>query len=127
MLLISVAIAFYWYDPIASMYQDKDTAARNIGYVFSGLLKALLFCTVWALTPWSPLSVRLGVSLVCGWGAWESLLESACMMAIGIQNEPPTTGLYRGLCDVATGIPIYMPTLLMVVLVFAWGASRKRG
>ena len=125
MLLIAVVIAFYAYDPLASTYPDKDTAARNLQYVFSGLLKVLLFCTVWALAPWKPVSVRIGTSAACGWGAIESFQESACMMSIGIQYDAPTPGLYRGLCDIVTGWPVYMGTMVLVLLIFAYQFSKR--
>lgn len=82
LLLVTVWMTHYAYDPIASFYAEPPAAARAIFYVLRGF-------------------------------------------ALGIET-PISTGPYRGLCDVLTGWPIYMGTVLLVLLVFSLQYTRPR-
>ena len=64
------------------------------------------------------MSVRLAVSTVCAWGALEEAQTAVCMAANGFGGKVATAP-YAGLCDAVTGLPIYMGTLLLVLLLFA--------
>lgn len=124
LLLVLVVGTHYGYDLAASFYANPDSAARSIFYIFRGVEGTVLYCIVWALAPMRPVHLRLAVSVVCAWGAIESAQTSICRLAVGITNKP-TTGLYRGLCDVVTGWPIYMGTLLLVLLIFAFQYTKR--
>ena len=125
LLLLMVVVTHYAYEPIAEFYSTQQSA-RAVFYVLRGIEGTLLYCIVWALTPYKPLHIRFAVSAVCAWGALEEAQTAVCRIAVGIDNHPDTKQ-YHGLCDMVTGVPIYMLTLLVVLLIFAWGASRKRG
>lgn len=125
LLLVMVVGTHFTYELFAEHYENPQSAARAIFYVLRGIEGTLLYCIVWALTPFRPLRVRLPVSLICAWGALEESQTAVCRVAAGIDNHPDTQR-YHGLCDLVTGLPIYMLTLLIVLLVCAYGATRTR-
>lgn len=116
LLLLMVVLTHYGYAPLASFYAHPDEAGRALFYILRGLEGALLFCVVWALAPREPLWFRYGVSLACAWGAIEEAQTAICRVALGIASAPHTEP-YQGLCDLVTGWPIYMITLVVVLLV----------
>lgn len=124
-LLVIVVVTHYGYEPMAGFYADPGHAARAIFYVLRGLEASLLYLIVWALTPWKPIYVRLAVSAVCAWGALESVQTSLCRISLGIDNTVGTKP-YQGLCDLVTGLPVYMMTLILVLLIFAFQYTKQR-
>lgn len=123
LLLFLVIGTHYTYDLIAAYYPDPHSAARAIFYVLRGVEGSILYLIVWALVPLRPMHVRLSCSTVCAWGALEEAQTAICRASVGITNNP-STGQYHGLCDFVTGIPVYMLTLLAVVLVFVWQSTK---
>ena len=119
LLLVMIVGTHYTYDIIAMYYTDPHAAARAVFYVLRGIEGSILFLIVWALTPFRPLYLRLPISILCAWGALEEAQTAVCRLSVGIENNI-NTGQYHGLCDVVTGLPIYMATLLIVLLVFVW-------
>lgn len=128
LLLVVLIGTHYGYDLLAGLYPHPAAAARAWFYVLRGFEGSVLYLIVWYLTPYRPLPVRYAVSLVCAWGALESIQTSVCRLVIGIEAKP-NTGLFAGLCDVVTGWPIYMLTLLVVIMVTSVrnNAGRKHG
>lgn len=128
LLLVVTGGTHYGYDLLAGFYPHPDEAARAWFYVLRGVEGTVLYLLVWRLTPYRPLAVRYGASLVCAWGALESIQTSICRLAIGIEATPETS-LFTGLCDIATGWPVYMLTLLGVSMVTSIrnNAGRKHG
>lgn len=129
LLLVLVVVTHYGYDLLASFYPDPGAASRAWFYVLRGIEGGLLYLVVWSLAPLRPAAVRIGVAVACAWGALEELQTAACRLAVGIDRtaEP---GLFRGLCDVVTGWPVYMLTitaaLLVSVLRFRRGKNNGR-
>lgn len=118
LLLVLVVVTHYAYEPLAGFYANQRHAAQAIFYALRGVEGAVLYLVVWSLTPFRPLSVRLAVSTVCAWGALEEAQTAVCMAANGFGGKVATVP-YAGLCDAVTGLPIYMGTLLLVLLLFA--------
>lgn len=115
LLLVLVAVTHYGPPFLAGLYPDPDSVVRAWFYILRGIEGALLFCVVWALAPHTPTFMRYGVALTCAWGALEEAQTAICRAAIGIEKKAQV-GLFEGLCDVATGWPIYM-TVVSLVLV----------
>lgn len=124
LLLVIVVLTHYGGDLLATMYLDQAAASRAWFYVLRGLEGGLLFLIVWSLTPVQPLAVRYGASLACAWGALEEFQTAACRLAIGI-DQTAESGLFRGLCDVVTGWPVYMLTITSALLVAALRFQRQ--
>lgn len=122
LLLILVASTHIGYDVIASFYPDHVKAAKAWFYILRGFEGTFLYLIVWALTPWKPISVRLATSLVCAWGAAEELQTAIWRLGYGIENFPEPSA-FKGLGEMVTGWPIYMLSLLAVLVIFAH--SRK--
>ena len=125
LLLLIVVVTHYGYEPIAGMYADPGHAARAIFYFLRGVEGTLLYCIIWAMTPWKPAHARLAVSVVCAWGALESAQTAICRAAIGFGSAAETKP-YAGLCDVVTGWPIYMGTMFVVLIAFALNYTKKK-
>lgn len=106
------------YDVLASFYKDYARASAGWFYVLRGVEGTVLYLIVWSLTPWNPKHVRLAVSAACAWGALEEFQTAACRLSLGF-TKVPEPGPFHGLCDLVTGWPIYMLTLLAVLLIFA--------
>lgn len=119
-LLVLVAMTHYGYDLLAQAFDDAEAAARALFYVLRGIEGFALFGVVWMLAPRRPRPAYIGLSLACAWGMLEEAQTSVCRLAQGIQNVV-SPGPFRGLCDVVTGLPIYMLTagLVLVVASFA--------
>lgn len=118
LLLVLVVVTHYAYEPMAGFYAEPRHAAQAIFYTLRGIEGTILYGIVWALTPYRPLHIRLAVSTVCAWGMLEEAQTAICMANIGFIKGVKTQA-YEGLCDMVTGVPIYMGTLLLVLLIFA--------
>lgn len=119
LLLLIVTVTHMGYDPIAGFYPENQARAAS---AWHSVLRAfpestLLYLLVWLLTPWQPVAARLAASAVCAWGALESFQIAACRLQYPMNQPPPRTELYTGLCDVVTGWPIYLLTVSMLMLV----------
>jgi hypothetical protein len=119
LLLAIVAITHMAYDPIASLYDTNPSrAAAAWHHVLRAFPEAtLLYLIVWLLIPYRPVTVRYACSAVCAWGALESFQIAACRLQFPMNQPPPKTELYVGLCDVVTGWPIYMLTIGVVLCI----------
>jgi len=129
LLLISCVMAHYGYDLIASFY--PPSSQLRAGKAWHSVLRAvpetmILYLAVWVLMPWRPIGLRLATGLVCAWGIIESWQIAACRLQYPMDQPPPDTQLYTGLCDAVTGWPIYMLTLT-AVLMLATLSVRRRG
>jgi len=127
LLLLIVVITHMAYDPIGSLYPANQVrAAANWHSVLRAFPEAtLLYLLVWLLLPWEPVSVRIAGSVVCAWGAIESIQIAACRLQYPMNQPSPKTELYTGLCDAATGWPIYMITITVVLLISFLRQHRK--
>lgn len=130
LLLLIVAVTHMGYDPIATLYPDENqlAAAKAWQHVLRAFPEAtLLWLTVWLLIPWNPIAVRLGGSIVCCWGALESFKIAACRLQFPMDRKPPATPLFGGLCDTATGWPIYTMTAgaVFAVTLLVWLKRKK--
>jgi hypothetical protein len=120
LLLAIVAVTHVAPDLIGSLYTtDSQVRAAT---AWHSVLRAfpestLLYLIVWLLMPWEPKPARIAASLVCAWGAAESFMIAGCRLQFPMDRPPPKTELYTGLCDVATGWPVYMLTIAVVLLV----------
>ena len=90
-LLFLIAIVHYAYDPLASAYTDKATAARGIFYVLRGVEGSALFILIGLLIR------RPLVMAICLWGALEEAQTSVCGMAHGLVDKHPYEP-FVGLC-----------------------------
>ncbi len=128
LLLLIVAITHTSYDLIGELYANPTRAATSWHHVLRAFPEAtLLYLIVWSLIPWKPISVRIAGSLACAWGALESFQIAACRVTYPMDQPPPKTALYTGLCDVVTGWPIYMLTITVVLLISLLTRPSYRG
>ncbi len=117
LLLVVVAVTHVGYDPISTLYEHPLAAAKAWHSVLRAIESLVLYLVVWSLTPWAPVKVRYAVSLVCAWGALESLQIAACRLALPMDRPPPNVPPGSGMCDLVTGWPIYLLTTLAVLAV----------
>lgn len=135
LLLVLCVITHYAYEPLAEFYTDPDHAARAIFYALRGVEGAVLYGLVWRLA-WCLARKRAaysaaafgGVSLACAWGVLESAQTAVCRVAVGI-GEAAESERYSGLCDAATGLPVYGLTMLVALVVasLVQGADDAKG
>jgi hypothetical protein len=90
-LLVLIAGTHYFYEILASAYQDQGAAARAIFYALRGIEGAALFVVIGLLAR------RPLVWLVCLWGAFEESQTAVCRLARGIDNVPGYEA-FQGLC-----------------------------
>lgn len=120
LLLIIVAVTHLGYDPIGGLYADPERAGKAWHVVLRAFPEAtLLYMLVWLLAPWKPLAVRYGASMACAWGMLESFEIAACRLQFPMDRPPPDAKVYTGLCDIVTGKPIYLITVVIVMLIGA--------
>jgi hypothetical protein len=125
---VLVIVTNYVPDLIADFYppEVEMAAVRAWQLVARGFQAFILFLMVWALLPWKPKEARLAGSLAAGWGAVESIQIPMCRLAYDMTQRPQAdTQLYKGMCDHVTGWPIYMGTLLLVLLIFAFQYTKR--
>ena len=123
LLLVLVVLTHYSYDLIAGFYANQLAAAKAWHSVLRAFEATLLYLVVWSLVPQKPTAVRYAAAAACSWGAFESVQIAACRLQYPMDRPPPDTALYTGLCDAATGLPIYMMTVFVVLLI---AVLRKR-
>jgi hypothetical protein len=123
LLLVLVVLTHYSYDLIASFYANQLAAAKAWHSVLRAGEGTLLYLVVWSLVPLKPTAVRYGAAVACAWGVFESAQIAVCRLQYPMDRPPPDTALYTGLCDTATGLPIYMLTVFIVLCI---AVLRKR-
>jgi hypothetical protein len=127
LLLLMVVVTHYGYDIVGALYPGHEVAAATAWHlVFRAFEAALLYLIVWSLVPWRPAFVRCGASLVCAWGALESLQIAVCRLQFPMDRKPPSTPLYTGMCDAATGWPIYMLTIGLALVCCVAGKGERK-
>jgi hypothetical protein len=117
LLLVLVVITHYSYDLIASFYANQLAAAKAWHSVLRAVESTVLYLAVWSLVPLKPAAIRYAAALACTWGAAESAQIAACRVLYPMDRPPPDTPLYSGLCDKATGLPLYMMVITAILLV----------
>jgi hypothetical protein len=117
LLLVLVVTTHYGYALIANAYADPLVASKSWHSVLRAVESTVLYLAVWSLTPREPVGVRCATAIACIWGAAESAQIAGCRLAFPMGQPPPGVSLYTGLCDTATGLPIYMLTVSIVLLV----------
>lgn len=131
LLLVMVGLTHIGPDNIASLYPvDQVRAAKAWHYVLRAFPEStLLYLMVWNLTPWEPIPRRLAVSVACFLGAFFSFQIALCRVQFPMNQPPPDTELFTGLCDKATGMPVYMMALgaIAVLLVTFLIRPREKG
>ncbi len=127
LLLVIVVAAHYLPDNVAVTYaQPVQIGAANAwSQVFGHGETMMLWLIIWALVPYKPVSARFACAVVCAWGAAEHFSALACRLQFDMTRPPPSPDLYRGMCDVVTGLPVYMGTMVAVLLIFALNYTRK--
>lgn len=128
LLLVMVVVTHYAPDLIGSFYPGAEIAsAKAWQLVLRGFEATLLYLIVWSLIPWKPVITRIAGAAVCAWGAVESIQIPLCRLSFDMTKPPSSdTKLYAGLCDAATGIPVYMGTMILVLLVFAFQYTKNK-
>lgn len=126
LLLALVVMTHYAPAILGSLYADAGAATRAWFYVLRGIEGAALFGLVWALAPRKPAHVRYGIALACAWGMLEESQTAVCRLAVGIERRV-TVPIFGGLCDVATGWPVVVITLLLVMAGMALVLDKKMG
>ena len=117
-LFALVAAVHFGYEPLSAGYPDPASAGRAIFYVARGVEGTALYALVWALA-WRRLpKSRLGISIACSWGCFESAQTAVCRLAVGIGNRT-VPGPYRGMCDLAADFPVYGMTAVLVLVAAA--------
>jgi hypothetical protein len=112
-----VVVTHYGYALIADFYAAPEMAARAWASVLRGVEASTLYCLVWSLVPIRPAWVHRAVAVACGWGMFESAQIAGCRLMFPMDRAPPVTALYAGLCDNAFGVPIYMLTVFVVLII----------
>lgn len=115
LLLVVVVVRHYGADVLAQFYGDTDFARRALFYALGGIQGVVLYAVVWALTPFKPTYVRIGVSILCAWGMLEEAQVAVCRFAWGIERKTEVS-MWQGLCDSLSGWPVTMGTLLVVLV-----------
>jgi hypothetical protein len=108
------------YQHIGDLYADPVRAGKAWHHVLRAFPEAtLLYMLVWKMTPWEPVARRYAVSMACAWFIFESFEIAACRLQFPMDKPPPDIKPYTGLCDIATGLPVYMLTIVAVASVGA--------
>lgn len=118
LLLVLIVTTHYAPALLGSLYADPPAATRAWFYVLRGIEGCVLFAAVWAREPYYPAHIRYGVALACTWGMFEEAETAVCRLAVGIERKAEVP-LFAGLCDAVTGYPIYMLTLVGLMVVLA--------
>lgn len=114
LLLVLVVITHYGYDLVAS---DSLASAKAWASVLRAIEALALYLIVMSLMPAKPWIVRKAAACACAWGAFESAQIAVCRLAFPMDRPPPEVSSYSGLCDKVTGLPIYLLTVSIVLLV----------
>lgn len=119
LLLVVVVVTHFGYDPIAGFYDPSRqlAAAKAWHGVLRAIESCVLYGVVWYIFPWAPVVARYAISIVCAWGILESGQIAACRLQFPMDRPPPDTGMYSGLCDLLSGLPLYMITLLVALSI----------
>lgn len=115
-LLVAVAVVHYGLGPASTLLADPDAAHRALFYIGQGVKGCLLWACIAALVPRRAISAP--VFAVCAWGFFEDAQVAICRAASGIDSIP-SPGLWRGICDDLTGVPLYMVGLSIGLVVAA--------
>lgn len=126
LLLVLVVLTHYAPALLGGYYEDSAAAERAWFYILRGVEGTVLWLYIWVRTPYKPLRVRYGVALACAWGALEEAQTAACRLSFDIERRPEP-GPFQGLCDLATGWPIYMLTLSVALIVATLAVREKPG
>jgi hypothetical protein len=120
-LLAAVVVANYAYDPIASFYPNPQAAARAWYYVLHALESLTLYFVILSLVRGQAKVVRYAVSGVCAWGALESFQAATCRLSFPMGSPAPAVSQFTGLCDLVTGLPVYMATVAALFVLALLG------
>lgn len=124
-LLALVATTHYAPALLGSLYADQAAATRAWFYILRGVEGCVLYLAVWWLAPHRPIYARYGVALACAWGAIEEAETAVCRLAVGIERKAEVP-LFSGLCDQWLGAPVYVLTLVAVLLVLSAIVGREK-
>ena len=118
LLLLSVALCHYGYDPLAQLFGGTGYAARNLFYCLRGFEGVVLFATIGVLAK------RPSVSVVCLWGLLEEGQTAACRIAKGIGAPNKTHETFVGLCgNGAYSMGLFVAGLLALAIWYEIGRA----
>lgn len=127
LLLCVVALVHYGAGFAAQLWPDPGQAHRALFYIGQGAKGAIL----WIVIAWLAPRGRRGFAIVavCAWGFFEDAQVAACRLARGIGNVPPSPGLFSGLCEDLTGLPLCAIGIVVAMLASSfvdYGAHDER-
>lgn len=109
----------YGTDIIAGFYEHQPQAAKAWGYVGQQIEAMLAFLTILLLSP--------QLAIIGLWGFVERGENAVCRLAFPMGAPPPKTEPMQGLCDVATGLPVYSISLsILLVATIIWYSRIRR-
>lgn len=119
LLLMLTLGRHYGPDVLSHGYADPDRARRALFYVAGGFQGAALYVLLAFYLPRAPRWLWAAAVAVCAWGALEELQLAACRLAAGIEQRVHAP-MWRGLCDVSTGLPLSTLALMAPVFIALW-------
>lgn len=117
-LLLVVFGMHYLGDIIATGYVERAAAARAWEYVLRGAGGALVLLVVGLLVR------RPVVWALCLWGAIEDGMRSGCRLAHPMNQRPPETDPFTGLCG---DYSLYRIGLIAAAVIAVFLLDRLRG
>jgi len=100
LLLLTIVIVHFGYDPICALLPNLANAAGAVFYVLRGIEGSILFTVIAWLRPtlWP----------ICLWGFIEEGETAACRLMAGPLDRPPVAAAWSGLCGEVSHFPWYM-------------------
>ena len=108
LLLLTICITHYGYDPLCTLVPALAGQAKGLFYVLRGFEGTILFAVIWRLQPilWP----------VCAWGATEEAETAVCRLSVGFPASP-TGSSWNGLCSDLTHWPLSMLGIVVAAIL----------
>lgn len=112
----------YGIDALCAVYGVGPQGTRAWNYVGGQVEMTLAFATM----AWLAGRVSWLIPL-CLWGVIEHTESVVCRLVFPMDKPPPETGDLEGLCDVASGLPIYVTSVwVLLAAVLYWHQRYRR-
>lgn len=116
LLLLTVVVTHFGYDPLCSAVPSLAHAAKGLFYVLRGVEGVVLFAVIAYLRP--------VLSWVCAFGAIEEGETAVCRLAAGPLDRPPVATAWSGLCGDASSVSWYMLGIVAAATLVTWKTKR---
>lgn len=129
-LLLTLTVQGFGPKVLAPLWRDQPRAEKAWGYVLDHAAAAViavlamgLLSLVGKLAEAQGLNPRKYAAPMMSLLLWcfvERAQGAGCRVLFAMDKPPPAVGPMQGLCDVATGLPIYLGTALAVLAWSFW-------